>query len=99
MTEPQAKKKKSSKWFYVLVFCMVVMFGTLSAQNPVPPKPVQQTSTLLSRYCDESKIRLLADPALISIVPNSATSYTITLDTAIMTFTDLTKKMQQAGCF
>ena len=93
------KPKKSSRWFYVLVFCMVVMFGTLSAQNPVPPKPVQQTSTLLAPHCDETKIRVLASGALISIVANNATSFTITLNTAVMTFTDLTKKMQKAGCF
>lgn len=78
---------------------MLVMFSTLYAQNPTPPKPLHQTATLSVPHCDENKVRLLANNALITIVANNATSYTITLDTAIMTFTDLTKKMQQAGCF
>ena len=99
MTAPVQKNKKSSRWFYLLVLTMLVMFGTLNAQNTVPPKPINQMASISVPHCDEAKIRLLADTALVNLVHNSGTAYTITLNTAIMTFTDLTKKMQKAGCF
>ncbi len=63
----------------------------------------EETNAVMSKSCDEAKVRELAGEALIKIVPQEwaggLKGFNITLDTSKLTFADLTKKMMEAGCF
>ncbi|MBU0505390.1 MAG: hypothetical protein ABII18_06285 [bacterium] len=63
----------------------------------------QQTNAVMSKSCDEAKIREIAGDAIIKIEAKQWTAelrgFNITLDLNKLSFADLTKKMLDAGCF
>lgn len=62
----------------------------------------EESSALMSKNCDEAKIKELAGNALIKITSqdwgNGLKGFTVTLDSDKMTMKDLTDKMHAAGC-
>lgn len=99
MNKSSKKRPRSQRWFYVLVFCLIVVMGKLSAQNSAPPQPLVQSTTLLSPHCDEVKIKGIAGKALVSIQKIDEHKYSVTLDTSLLSFSNFVEKMMQAGCY
>lgn len=99
------KVLKISRRFVLLMLVSLLIFGSLSAENTTPEKPLPQTAILLAPHCSEEQMQNLAKDALLDLSIHTKASqiepqtYTITLNVAQMTFPDLTKKMQKSGCF
>jgi len=79
---------------------LIIVILFLASTTYVLAKP--ETSAVMSNKCDEAKIKQIAGDALIKIDPQDwgdVKGFLVTLETDKMTFADLTKKMQEAGCF
>ncbi len=58
------------------------------------------TRAMLSKKCDAEKLKQLSGGAITAIKPGPGQDiYTVSLDTAKMTWAALTQKMVKAGCF
>lgn len=59
-----------------------------------------ETRAMLSKSCSMDKMKELSSGAITAIKKGPAANiYTVTLDTSKMSWVDLTKKMNAAGCF
>ncbi len=80
---------------YLLFFVMLVMIAFVSHAK-------EESSALMSKNCDEAKIKELAGEALIKITVqdwgNDLKGFTVTLNADKMTMKELTDKMHAAGC-
>ncbi len=80
----------------IMMMCLVLLVVTSVSFAK------EETSALMSKNCDEAKIKELAGAALIKITAqdwgDGLKGFTVTLDNDKMTIKDLTDKMHAAGC-
>lgn len=67
---------------------------------PIAAQAATETRAMMSKSCNPEKLKELSGGAITAIKPGPAANvYTISLDTAKMSWQDLVVKMNGAGCF
>lgn len=81
-----------------------LIVALLLALSSTPSFAKETASAIYSPNCTAKQLKEMAGDALVKISKNQAWSndtkgFIVTLDTDKMSFADLAKKMQKAGCF
>lgn len=86
-----------------LAMCLLMIVAPLSECQSESTVTKEESSALMSKNCDEKKIRELAGDAIVKIVAQDwgaeMKGFNVTINAGKMSMKELTDKMQAAKCF